>query len=1091
MKSLMEASLKELDPQIDRIREIEEERQNRKIIMIASESIAPRAVREALSTVFGNLYAEGYPSTRMCRSWEEEIFDFAHFIPFYRRYGSRRYYKGVEYADFVEGLAMRRASVLFSNDAVPPEGIYANVQPLSGASANNAVYSAFVSPGDCVMGMDLTHGGHLTHGHEVNRSGKYYTIVHYRVGSDGKLDYEAMKRIARREKPKMIIAGFSAYPWDIDWKKMREVADSVAEGGNAGHRAILFADIAHTAGLISAGVVGSPVGYADVISMTTHKTLCGPRGAIILTVDRIAAERVDMAVFPGEQGGPHINQIAAKAVAFKIAMTDEFKELMRKVVENARALAQYLKEEGIPLAYGGTDTHMLLIDLRRVETSSGEGLSGEIASRLLDMCNITCNKNTIKGDTSAFEPGAIRLGTTWVTQRGFGTDEMRVIAKLVAKVLRQASSLKYVGTCGDLVRAKISPSIIDETRKEVEKLIEKVEGRVVRKESYPHFYFYSLDDGSNVGAIEVRGSRAQYLLEQVLSGCFERLEQGRAVKMVAFDFRGEKICNVLVQRSGSNSPKMKRFYVFPESNGKKLLGILRGYSDGYLQADEGDIYKKVYGPATIEEIEEGKAQQLRRIAESNTISASSEFDLRKGFFTGRDVAYKKFTQTTDIRIIKSEYKKKKFEWTETKRQPRKTCLYSEHLKIVKKARLVEFAGWVLPVWFSSIAGEHSAVRRKAGLFDVSHMGVMEFSGEDAEKFLDITTTAFVPAIQPGQAKYSYLLSPDGRVIDDIMIYRISWDRFIVVVNAANAEEDEAWWRAVASREYLIDYDNPSAEFTGNVRIRNLKDSSCGGDMKVDIALQGPMSLKILEKVIEDREFIRRMRQLKRFELTEGELCNERVIVATTGYTGEPVGFEILLHPEHAPVVWRKILEVGSEFGMLPAGLGARDSTRIEAGLPLHGHELAGQYNINPVEAGYGSFVKIHKPFFIGRKAMVEAVKNPARVIVRFMTEGKGLRLTRAGHIVVEGKKGRYAGVVVSCTLVGRKEVGMALIDSKFAGEGSPLGIFTFSDSDGKPSGKNFSQMGKGDFLPVSKWAKILSRFPDPANPFPEEAAEAE
>lgn len=1084
MRDFMRGDISKVDTELSEIIGIEGERQDRKLIMIASESICPEAVQQALATNLGNLYAEGYPSTRMCNAPLPRLMEYSEYLSFYRRYGSRRYYKGVEYADFIEALARRRAAELFANERVPAERIYVNVQSLSGAAANNAVYEAFLEPGDVVMGMDLTHGGHLTHGHEVNRSGKHYNIMHYRVGSSGRLDYEAMKKMAARWRPKLIIAGFSAYPWDIDWKEMREAADAAGD-----EPALLLADIAHTAGLVSAGVVNSPVGYADVMSMTTHKTLCGPRGAIILSTDKQIADMVDTAVFPGEQGGPHIHQIAAKAAAFKIAMTGGFKEMMKDVIENAGALAAAMKEEGLPLAYGGTDTHMVLIDLRKIRTKSGDSLSGEIASMLLDLCHITCNKNTIWGDVSAFDPGAVRFGTTWLTQRGFRPEHMKRIAKIIAKVLMSTSSFRYIGAFGDIVRARLEPEVLSEARREVEALIEKVEGKVHRSLDYPHFYKEEQasedDDGR---AIEVYGERAHLFLEHLLAADVLSMAVGERKSSYIFRPGGDVIAKTFIERMEDDEFSRRHFLIQPyEGSSLKLLNWFRAVSDGYALVEGEDLHLKPYGPCSI---------RFRDISRSLSQPDSKlEIDIRKSYFVGQKALLKKvedFPEIVSSNIIKSRGAKKEFsfEWEPPAGgKARETCLYPEHLKLAEKKRIVAFAGWKLPVWFSSIAEEHRAVRTAAGLFDVSHMGVLDFAGEDAETFLDLTTTAFVPALLPGQAKYSYLLAPGGRVIDDIMLYRVAAKRFIVIVNAANAEEDEAWWRAAATGEYLLDPSNREISFNGKVTVRDLKDPDSGDDRKVDIALQGPASLFVLKQVVGGGDFYARIRELRRFEFATGEVMGSDVIVARTGYTGESVGFEILVHPEVAPAVWNAILNVGEFYGVKPTGLGARDSTRMEAGLPLHGHELAGEHDVNPIEAGYGSFVKMHKPFFVGRKEMVRAALQREREIIRFEVTGKGPRMVRPGHVVMEGRKGKYAGIVTSCTLAGDKEVGMAIVGRKVAAEGTPLALLAYTSRDGAPSAKKLNELVEGDWLPVSKSAVVMSRFPDPKNPFGYEGEE--
>jgi glycine hydroxymethyltransferase len=307
---IFRGSLGEIDPDVDELIKFEKERQQRKLIMIPSESQAPDAVLEALGSVFQNIYAEGYPDEETRWMREDEILDYTARLNHYRRYADPRYYKGVEYADVVEALARRRCAEAFATDAVKADSIFANVQPLSGAPANNAVYTALINPGDTILGMNLLHGGHLSHGSSVNRSGKLFKVIHYNVDpTSEQIDYYAVEKLAKENSPKIIIAGYSSYPWVPDYARFRAIADSVG--------AILLADISHIAGMTAAGVIPSPVGYAQVITFTTHKTLCGPRGACILTTDPALSKKLDRAVFPGEQGGPHVHVFAALAATFK------------------------------------------------------------------------------------------------------------------------------------------------------------------------------------------------------------------------------------------------------------------------------------------------------------------------------------------------------------------------------------------------------------------------------------------------------------------------------------------------------------------------------------------------------------------------------------------------------------------------------------------------------------------------------------------------------------------------------------------------------------------------------------------------------
>ena len=388
--------IKVVDPEIASAITDEFDRQNSHIELIASENWVSPAVMSAMGSVLTNKYAEGYPG--------------------------KRYYGGCDVVDVVEDLARERAKKLFGCD-------YANVQPHSGAQANMAVQFAVLKPGDTVMGMNLDHGGHLTHGSPVNFSGTYFNIVPYGVNDEGFIDYEKVREIALECKPKMIIAGASAYARTIDFKKFREIADEVG--------AILFVDMAHIAGLVAAGLHPSPLPYADVVTTTTHKTLRGPRGGMILCGKQETADKYkfNKAIFPGIQGGPLMHVIAAKAVCFQEALQPSFKEYQQGVVDNAQALCKGLQSRGIKIVSDGTDNHLMLIDLTPFE------LTGKAVEKLLDEANITANKNTIPNDPQKpFVTSGIRIGTPSVTSRGMNTADMDQIAEAIAMLIKEGES---------------------------------------------------------------------------------------------------------------------------------------------------------------------------------------------------------------------------------------------------------------------------------------------------------------------------------------------------------------------------------------------------------------------------------------------------------------------------------------------------------------------------------------------------------------------------------------------------------------------------------------------------------------------------
>ncbi|WP_289052059.1 serine hydroxymethyltransferase [Mitsuokella jalaludinii] len=387
--SLMD-TLKQSDPEIAKEIDLELNRQRTKLELIASENIVSKAVMEAQGSVLTNKYAEGYPG--------------------------KRYYGGCEYVDVVEQLAIDRAKKLFG-------AAYANVQPHSGAQANMAVFFSLLTPGDTVMGMNLTDGGHLTHGSPVNMSGKYFKIVPYGVDKETeRIDYDALEKQAEECKPKLIVAGASAYARIIDFPRLAEIAHKVG--------AYLMVDIAHIAGLVAAGLHPSPVPYADVVTTTTHKTLRGPRGGMILCKDAEFGKQFNKAVFPGIQGGPLMHVIAAKAVAFGEALRPEFKEYAAQTIKNAKALAETLQQDGFRIVSGGTDNHLMLVDL------TSKDITGKEAQNVLDEVNITSNRNTIPFEPrSPFVTSGIRLGSPALTTRGFKEDDMREVGNIIALVL--------------------------------------------------------------------------------------------------------------------------------------------------------------------------------------------------------------------------------------------------------------------------------------------------------------------------------------------------------------------------------------------------------------------------------------------------------------------------------------------------------------------------------------------------------------------------------------------------------------------------------------------------------------------------------
>ncbi len=1045
---LVRGSLAELDPDVYELGLIESERQYRKIILIASESSAPRAVLEALNSGFNNIYAEGYPDDETRRMSEAEILDYPARLADYRRYSDPRYYKGVEYADTVEALARRRCAELFANSRAKADDLWVNVQPLSGAPANNAVYHALVNPGDMVMGMNLLHGGHLSHGSPVNRSGKYYRMVSYGIDPQTeRIDYDEVARLAQEHKPKMIIAGFTSYPYVPDWEAFRSIADSVG--------ACLLADIAHIAGMVAAGVLASPVGIADVVSFTTHKSLCGPRGAVVLTHKADIGKKIDRAVFPGEQGGPHINVLAAMAVAFKLDKAPAFRELQTRIVSNAARLASQLEAHGFRIPFGGTDTHLINVDCKSVVGADGTTLSGDLAARVLDNAGVVVNRNTIPGDRSAFAASGLRLGTPWVTQRGFGEPEIDRLADCMARILMACQPYRAVGRGGRaLQRTRLNFEAFNEAKIGVRDLAQAMSIDFEPAEhGYPHFYY--LDDPAPSGKysiLDVRGRRAEEFLDWAADGEMLALKPNDTAAL-RVNANG-RLAEGTIMRVGNG--REHYHLTVPSTDSSLVATWLRDLSDGFIGFGASDLHAKLPGPVQV--AEHGPTEELP--------PTSITFDNQaKPWYIGVELG------SPGERAAGLP----EFHWEEpTEALLKKTALNDTHRKL--GGRMVPFAGWEMPVQYTGVIEEHLAVRQAAGLFDVSHMGVYDVQGPGARAFLDAVCGNEIAALGIGESLYTHFLDPDANVIDDLLVYRRGEERFLIVVNASNDDENWAWLNAVKEARVLIDRDRPWAAAPGrdHCTLRNLRDPSSGSDMRVDIALQGPKSRDILLALGADPETARRVKALKRTELCDAVIGGFDLIVSRTGYTGEAMAFELFVHPDRSPEFWEALLRVGAPLGLKPAGLAARDSTRTEAGLPLYGHEMAGPLGLGVGEAGFESYVKLHKPWFIGRKAFLAREDRRKGEVARFRFNEKTGRMAHQGDPVVD-RSGRVIGAVTSCSIdTEGYRLGQAFLELKYTEEGTSIFIFqSASDKAEKPR----AQLRPGERVTLPEAAAVLSRFP--------------
>ncbi len=1079
---LFRGALDELDPPVAQLIELEKERQARKLIMIPSESSSPGSVREALGSALMNIYAEGYPNPETHWLAEDEILDYEYHLAYYRRYGDRRYYRGVEYADVIESLARRRCAEAFATSDVSADQIYVNVQPLSGAPANVAIQQALLKPSDTIMGMALSHGGHLTHGSPVNISGRLYNVVSYHVDERTELlDYDEIAELAEEHRPKLIIAGYTSYPRLPNWAMFRRIADRVG--------AYLLADVAHVAGMIIAGAFPTPLGYADVISFTTHKTLCGPRGACILTTDPVLAQRIDHAVFPGLQGGPHVNKFAAMAVAFRLAQTEQFRQLQHQTVANAAALAQALTAQGLRVPCGGTESHMLLLDCKTVRGRDDTPLMGGVTAAILDLIGIVVNKNTIPGDRTAAYPSGIRLGTPWVTQRGLREPEMEQIAHIVARAMNSVEPFAYTGVRGPAYRGKVDFDVLEALRVEVAELADQAGiDFELPCSGYPHHCLVpELRPRQEAHSlVEVIGNLAAPFIEQVTPFDVADLGQGEWQPIVLLERDGQVMSAAQIQRPGFGY--YRYWLALPSDRARRVIAWLRDLSDGYVRFDDKDLWAKLPGPVVVRDLGGGEGQELPDPTAWSGLEDVASFEpplSHKPYFIG--LSADGYADPAGDPLPPFAWEKPDSDGTDA--ALRHTPLHAWHVQ--QGAKMAPFAGWDMPLWYTSISDEHRAVRGAAGLFDVSHMGIFDVSGPHAAYFLNLVTSNDVDALRPGESQYAYFLAPDGRVIDDLMVYMLEPARYLLVVNAANADKDWAWLQAVNRRAVCIDEQRPWTRTSFQADLRNLHETSESYAWLTQLALQGPRSRDILLALLDAApqsgavpEIRGRLTAMKRTDLIEAQVPSRQasggvldLIIARTGYTGELQSFEIFVHPDALSALWEQLLEVGEPFGLRPIGLGARDSLRIEAGLPLYGHELAGPLDLRPDDAGFAGYVKLNQPFFVGRRAYVEHAQERKMIVVRFHIEEKGVRVPKQRDVVTDSR-GRIIGQVTSCAMDTEGYlVGQAYMDLRHADEGTQIRIFP------RPGrevwDKPYEELEVGDRLVMHNEAVIVSRFMRP------------
>ncbi|MFN2165316.1 MAG: hypothetical protein ACK2U9_03560, partial [Anaerolineae bacterium] len=602
----------------------------------------------------------------------------------------------------------------------------------------------------------------------------------------------------------MIICGYSSYSWIPDWKKFRRIADAVD--------AYLLADISHIGGLVASGVVPSPIGYAHVITSTTHKTLDGPRGAVILSTDPELAVLIDHAVFPGEQGGPHVHIFAALALTFKLARTPQFEKLQRQTIKNALVISERLKERGLRIPFGGTNSHLLNVDVSSIKGTDGTALSGDMAARILDVAGIVVNRNTIPGDEDPLQPSGIRLGTPWITQRGFKEEQSRQLADIIADLLLAVMPHSSYSAKGRILRrAKVDFKLLNDIRQRVRTLAEEA-GIDFEPTSHGYPHFYHLDDEAKTGVYEITGRRVRQLLNYTLTSDLSKLKPG--------DSQPTKIITPV-----GEVPGVVTFLEFdhfrltlPLEQANLAATWLRDLSDTYtsfnLDGSPDDSQRRAPGPVVVMESNEKPAK-----ASGEPVS-----DI-KPWYIGMSGPG-------------SDKKLPDFEWKPPAETLRHTPLYEIHKQM--GAKIIPFAGWEMPVWYTSVLEEHLATRQAAGLFDVAHMGVYQVEGDEAAVFMDSVVGNDCGVLRPGESIYTQFLTPDADVVDDTLVYRRACDKYLVVVNASNDDKDRAWMEAVRDGKVKVDNARPGARTLGyNAVIRDLRDPKAGEDMRIDIALQGP------------------------------------------------------------------------------------------------------------------------------------------------------------------------------------------------------------------------------------------------------------
>ncbi|MGD9498498.1 MAG: hypothetical protein AB7Y46_19545, partial [Armatimonadota bacterium] len=850
----------------------------------------------------------------------------------------------------VRQVAARLCAERCSTAEVPPERLHAVLHPITEVQALAAVGRAATAEGAVILDAGVRSTALPAAGRTI------VPAAQPSGGAQAPLHYDHLRRLLAEHRPRLLIAGGDRCPVVPEWALLRELCDELED-------CLLVAELGQTAGLVIGAAVPSPVGLADAVTFTTHGTLLGPPGAGLLTGDHDLARAVARALGPAE-AGLHSGWMPAVAVAMAEAADEAFRALQAQIRPNARALCDALRAEGIEPAWGGTQTHLCLIEPAGADDEAAPPPAW--LARVLEAIGLA----------GAQAGELLALGATWLTQRGAGEDEMRHLGSLLGATLRRTRRVVCSGLRPSEPQGRIALEDLMAVRAGARALIDRLnpfEG-AERGAAPAELTAHPLFAVGELAALEVCGGRAAAFLEQAATIRLAGLVEGEGRHALLLDPAGTVIDDVLVVRAAS-----ERWLVYAHAaRRERVAAWLEGLAAGVALCDAEDPYGSTRAAASVLELGAagagaGDAQARLRAGlpawdEQTRVDAvalcgrgrGELLDLTKPWFVGQSVVEQ---------AVQAPPALPRFDLTaEEPGQPLLTPLAGEHERL--GARMIDFAGWRMPVWYSSVAEEHAAVREAAGLFDIAHMGLIEIAGPGATEFLEAVATNRAEECPVGGCQYTCLLGTDGLPIDDIIIFRRATDDFLAVVNAANAGRVWAWLQAVHAGSCRIDERFPHHRIGADITLRDLKALEAGDDRLVGMALQGPASAQVLHRLRQGPRAAAPFRALGRFEFTQDRFARIATLISRTGYTGEALGYELFVHPDAAPELWRAILEAGADLGVRPAGLGARDSTRIEAGLPLFGHELAGPHQITPAGAGYARFVRCDKPFFVGRDALL-------------------------------------------------------------------------------------------------------------------------